>query len=69
VRGLDPTGPAQKAGLKVGDVLVSIAGTPVTSVTSLLSALHKHAPGDTVAVDLYRGAQKMTVRVALAHSP
>jgi S1-C subfamily serine protease len=69
VAGLDPNGPAQHAGIKKGDVIVSIGGHPVTSATGLVSVLHQHKPGDRVSVDLYRGANKMTVSVTLGSGP
>jgi S1-C subfamily serine protease len=41
-------GPAQKAGLVGGDVLVSIDGTVLHSATALTSVLDKHYQGDVV---------------------
>jgi S1-C subfamily serine protease len=66
VQGLDPKGPATKAGIKVNDVIVTLAGTPVTGTSGLLTALGHHHPGDTVAVGIYRGATPMTINVTLA---
>ncbi len=41
-------GPAQKAGLADGDVLVSIDGAPIRSATELTSVLDRHYQGDVV---------------------
>jgi S1-C subfamily serine protease len=63
------TGPAATAGLKVGDVIVQLDNTQVTSVQSLGDALLSKSPGDTVAVKIYRGNQQMTVNVTLGELP
>jgi S1-C subfamily serine protease len=69
VVGLTPGGPAETAGIAVNDVIVSVAGTPITSVTGLSAALGQHQPGQTVAVGVYRGPVQMTVQVTLASVP
>jgi S1-C subfamily serine protease len=65
VVGLQSGGPAAQAGLKVGDVIVQISGTPVTDQSSLENALLQYSPGNTVAVHVYRGSQQLTVNVKL----
>jgi S1-C subfamily serine protease len=69
VEGLAPSGPAQAAGIKTGDVIVSFAGTPVTSASQLVTVLRQHKPGDHVAVGLYRGSHQLTVHVTLGSEP
>lgn len=41
-------GPADRAGLRPGDVLVVLDGTPLDSATTLTSVLDRHYPGDVV---------------------
>jgi YidC/Oxa1 family membrane protein insertase len=50
-----PGTPAQLAGVKVGDVIESIAGRPVVSPEDITTALLKTKPGDSVSVDVLRG--------------
>ncbi len=69
VQGLDPNGPAQKAGIKVGDVIVSLDGSPVSSANALVTATRGHHPGDTVSVGIYRGTAPMTITVTLGSQP
>jgi S1-C subfamily serine protease len=69
VQGLDPTGPAKKAGIKVNDVIVTIGGTPITGASDLATVLHRHHPGETVPIGIYRGSTPMTIQVPLAHQP
>jgi S1-C subfamily serine protease len=69
VQGLDATGPAKKAGIKVNDVIVTIGGTPITSASDLATVLHRHHPGETVPIGVYRGPTPMTIQVTLARQP
>jgi S1-C subfamily serine protease len=58
-------GPAAKAGLKIGDIIVQMDGKPVNDVPSLGDVLLSKKPGDTVSVQVYRGSQQQTVQVTL----
>jgi S1-C subfamily serine protease len=40
--------------LVVGDVIVGVAGKPVTTLDEILDALERHKPGDTVTLSLRR---------------
>jgi photosystem II stability/assembly factor-like uncharacterized protein len=46
-----------KAGLKVGDVLVSLDGKPIASNAALIELLRPHNPGDKVKVAWQRGME------------
>ncbi|RLP07661.1 trypsin-like peptidase domain-containing protein [Propionibacterium australiense] len=63
-------GPAAQAGLEVGDKILSVNGTPVTTQSALSSALKDLEPGDkaTVKVTTLAGEEK-TVEVTLGESP
>jgi S1-C subfamily serine protease len=58
-------GPADRAGLKAGDVIVQMDGKTVSDVASLGDILLSKKPGDTVSVQVYRGNQQRTVQVTL----
>ena len=62
---LTPGGPADKAGLNTGDVIVQINNTQVNGTASLSDALVSRKPGDTVAVHIYRDNQQSTFNVKL----
>src|SRR5579862_8363167 len=47
-----PGGPAERAGLRVGDVVVAIDGSPVTSVDALMRRLSRIGPGTSVTVSI-----------------
>ncbi len=62
-------GPAQRAGLQVGDVIVQIDNTQVDSLAALQDALLAKNPGDRVSVKVYRGNQQLTVNLTLVELP
>ena len=65
VVGLQSGGPAQQAGLQVGDVIVQINSTPVTDTSSLNDVLSQASPGAVVVVQIVRGGQHLTLKVTL----
>jgi len=58
-------GPAARAGLQRGDIIVQIAGDTVEDEVTFLKAVRKHRPGDKVAVTAVRGTDKATYEVTL----
>jgi putative serine protease PepD len=59
---------AAKAGLRTGDVIVSVAGTPTPSLDALAQVLARFKPGDEVKVEL-SGRRKATLTVKLGELP
>jgi S1-C subfamily serine protease len=69
VAGVEKGGPADKAGIKPGDTIVSIAGKPVQSTDDVAAILAEHKPGDTVPVEVRRAdGSKATVQVKLGEA-
>jgi S1-C subfamily serine protease len=62
VRGVEGEGPAEKAGLQRGDLLVGVNGGPLTSVDELFDALEG---GDELKLTVLRGTEERTVSVPL----
>jgi S1-C subfamily serine protease len=58
-------GPADKAGLRAGDVIRSVQGTPTPDTTALTGALASMRPGQDASVAIVRDGQEMTVHVTL----
>jgi S1-C subfamily serine protease len=61
--------PARKAGLRAGDVLVTIENQEVTAGSDLLGILAMHRPGDRLSIELRRGAERLIVVVELGRQP
>ncbi len=62
---LEETGPAEKAGLFVGDTLVAISGQAVGDADDLFSALNSDTVGKSIAVEVLRGGRPETVSVTV----
>ena len=60
---------AQAAGLQKHDVIVSLAGHPLTDYASLSAALQGQRADEIVAVSFYRGPEKKTVDMKLSRRP
>jgi S1-C subfamily serine protease len=59
-------GPADQAGLRGGDVLTTLDGTPLDSATTLTYVLDRHYPGDVVDLTwIDASGQERTGKVAL----
>ena len=58
-------GPADKAGLKTGDRIVSIDGTEIAQKDDLGTLIQQHAAGDTLSITVAREGQMQTVSLTL----
>lgn len=58
-------GAAQKAGLRVGDIITKAGDAPVTTITSLSEALASDKPGEKITVTYLRSDAKKTAEVTL----
>ena len=63
---LTPGGPAEKAGLRVDDIIIRIGDYTIAENGSFYNCLFKYSPGDTVEIEVYRGLEKRTFTVTLA---
>jgi putative serine protease PepD len=60
-----PGGPAARAGLRAGDIVVAADGERITSPEELIVAIRKHAPGDRMVLTYLRGGHRHTTTVVL----
>ena len=58
-------GPADKAGLKAGDRIISIDNTEVAQKTDLGTLMQEHSAGDTLSITVARDGQMQTVSLTL----
>jgi serine protease Do len=64
-----PGGPANKAGLKEGDVIVSFGGQDVTMVEELTKILYSSKIGEPLEIKYWRGKTEHTVTLIPVESP
>src|SRR5262249_11160056 len=63
VDGVSPGGPAEKGGLKDGDVIIEIAGKPVKNIGGYMTAMSAQKAGTPIDVVVLRKGQKITLKV------
>ncbi|HLO39721.1 MAG TPA: trypsin-like peptidase domain-containing protein [Phycisphaerales bacterium] len=69
VRDVNPDGPAQRAGIRSGDILVAIDGESVPAMKRLRSIISSYKPGDKPVVKLIREGQFLEIPVELGRMP
>lgn len=67
--GVTDSSPAAKAGLRKGDRITSMAGTPVVDLRAMVDVLRSHPPGETIEVAYIRDFLERKVKVTLARRP
>jgi serine protease DegQ len=69
ITGLLKNGPAASAGLQPGDIVESIAGQPVPSVSELLSQVSGLKPGAPAQFGVIRNGDKIQLKVTPGSRP
>jgi serine protease Do len=64
-----PDGPAAKAGIVPGDVLVAVDAQPIADGADLAAKIGSMAPGTTVKIGIFRNGNEHTVSVTLGELP
>lgn len=63
--GVVPDSPAEKAGLKLDDVILEVDGERVTEDSTLQSIVQNHSPGDTLKLKVWRNGTTFEVAIKL----
>jgi len=66
VSSVQPGFPADKAGLKAGDIITSVDGKPVKDGDELVNIISAKRPGSTIELGYLRNGQKHTATVTIA---
>jgi serine protease Do len=69
VSDIKPGGPADTAGLRVQDIILSVDGTPTGSVPLFAQSLYLHASGERAKIEVLRGADHVELDVPLVERP
>jgi S1-C subfamily serine protease len=64
-----PQGPADKAGIKVGHIIVAIDGKPVKSMDEVVAEVRSRSVGDTIELTYYSGSDRKKAEVKLEERP
>ena len=64
-----PGSPADKAGLKAGDIITKVGSDSVTDNNSLTALISKHKVGETVTLTIIRSGKTQTVEVTFTAAP
>ncbi len=54
---------AERAGIRMGDIITKLGDTPVTTVAELTSAKNDYKAGESASVTLYRAGETLTVTI------
>jgi len=69
ITGVLQNGPAARAGMRPGDVVLSVAGQPVKNVSALLRAVAELPPGKSAPLDVVRNRQHVQLQVVPTKRP
>ena len=68
VASVDASGPAAKAGLKVGDVILKVNGQPIVASGDLPAYIGQRDPGDKVQMEVWRQGHAETLAATLGNA-
>lgn len=69
VQSVDAGSCAEKAGLKIGDIIVKMGDKNVLNTGSLLSAKRNYRAGDTVSLTVYRSGEYIDMEITFDEAP
>jgi len=61
--------PADRAGIRAGDIVVAVDDKPVPGIRDLLDKITRHKPGERVKITIYRGPEKLTLDMKVTQRP
>lgn len=64
-----PGSPAEKGGVRKGDVIIGMAGITINNLYDMTFVLREHKPGDTIDIVVKRDGKELKLRATLAQRP
>ncbi len=65
INAIMPKSPAQKAGLKINDIVVQAAGRKIIDNESLINTIQRLKPGDEIGLKIKRGEEELELKATL----
>lgn len=69
IAGVQRNGPADRAGMRPGDILLAVEGKPVTDTTEMLNLIAQLTPGEKAKMTVQRKLQETTLDVTIGKRP
>ena len=69
IAGVLKNGPADRGGIKPGDILVGVEGKPVTDSSSMLNLVAALQPGKQATLRLIRGGNEVKLKITVGNRP
>ena len=63
-----PGGPAERAGIHIGDVIVGIGGRPMADSNAVVQALAALSPGEKVSLTVLRSGRTLELQAVLGEA-
>ena len=67
--GVGPNSPAEKGGLKGGDVIIGFAGKPIATIHDYTDSIRRSKPGDKVEIVVKRDGKDVKLNVTIGTRP
>lgn len=65
ISSVQPNSPASLAGIREGDIVLSVDGEPIDGQAGLVAAIRDASPGQTVEIELLRDGNRLSVKAKL----
>jgi serine protease Do len=69
ITSVEPKSPAEKAGIKTGDLVTTIAGKVIQTSESMIENVQRYKAGDEVILKIKRGMEELDFKCVLARRP
>ena len=69
VSDVSPGGPADRAGLRIQDIVITLDGTPAQTLPLLSQSLYMHGAGDHARMEVLRGSEHVQLDISLEDRP
>ena len=69
VNSVDPDGPAERAGIRTGDIITAVNGIRVDDANTLRNRIARTAPGTDITVQILRDGREQEVHARLSELP